>query len=126
MTAYFSRQGEALTESKLGDELFVLSKIAGGMKDGIGETLRKQLNNLQLKSLDAFLLHLPPRGKDGFPGTVEAWREMEKLKDEGLVKSIGVSNFLASDIKEIYEAKPKHPIEINEIEFVRICRDAGI
>lgn len=30
---------------------------------------------------------------------------------------IGVSNWLSSDIEEVVKSRPKHPIEINQIEY---------
>ena len=41
---------------------------------------------------------------------------MEKLKDEELVKSIGVSNFSVMKLQKLLESKPKHKPVINQVE----------
>jgi diketogulonate reductase-like aldo/keto reductase len=67
-----------------GDRVFVLDKI-GNMKDiyNVAQTEREHLN---ISKFDALLLHSPPRGQDGKPTNVEAWKIMERLKDEGVTE----------------------------------------
>lgn len=43
--------------------------------------------------VDVLLLHFPPRGYVGNLSNREAWRVLEELKDEGVAKVIGVSNW---------------------------------
>lgn len=43
--------------------------------------------------VDVLLLHFPPRGYVGNSETREAWRVLEDLKDEGVARVIGVSNW---------------------------------
>lgn len=43
---------------------------------------------------------------------------MEKIKEAGLARSIGVSNWLAPDLEEVLKIA-KHKPTINQIEFVR-------
>ena len=43
------------------------------------------------------------------------WREMERLVDEGKLKSIGVSNFNSEQIERLNEAA-RIPIAVNQVE----------
>ena len=43
--------------------------------------------------VDVLLLHFPPRGYVGNLETREAWRVVEELKDAGLARVVGVSNW---------------------------------
>ncbi|UQN30906.1 aldo/keto reductase [Brachybacterium kimchii] len=82
--------GRAIAESGVPrEELFVTTKL--WFKDhGYQQTkdaLRVSLDELGLDRLDLWLIHQP------FGDYYGAWRAMEDLLDEGLVRAIGVSNF---------------------------------
>ena len=54
------------------------------------QSFETSLRNLRTDYLDGFLLHSPyPNDGD----TLEAWRAMERLYDQGVVRQLGVSNF---------------------------------
>ncbi|KAJ3476647.1 hypothetical protein NLI96_g11019 [Meripilus lineatus] len=91
--------GNALRESALNrSEFFITSKWSG--IGGPREALNNSLSELGLKQLDLYLIH-DPRAV-----TPETWPEFEKFKKEGLVKSIGVSNYPLEQLKSlIKEAK---------------------
>ncbi|KAG2393826.1 hypothetical protein C9374_003590 [Naegleria lovaniensis] len=106
------------------EELFVTSKLWNTFhaKEHVRNACLQTLQNLNLDYLDMYLIHWPlafayagddlhkegvplPRDEQGMirmqPVSLrETWEEMEKLVQEGLVKSIGVSNF---DLGLIYE-----------------------
>lgn len=92
----------------------VIAKL--GHLQHIRKSALEERTKLQRDRLDVLLLHLPPRGQKGLPSNVEAWKTMQDLKDEGVADVIGVSNWLASDIEEVLATKPKHPIQMNQIE----------
>ncbi len=52
----------------------------------------RALDRLKLDYLDLYLIHQPYSDVHG------AWRAMEELYDEGLIKAIGVSNFCSGPI----------------------------
>ena len=54
------------------------------------QSFETSLRNLRTDYLDGVLLHSPYRNDED---TLEAWRAMERLYDQGLVRQLGVSNF---------------------------------
>uniref|UniRef100_T1J1M3 NADP-dependent oxidoreductase domain-containing protein n=1 Tax=Strigamia maritima TaxID=126957 RepID=T1J1M3_STRMM len=72
-----------------------------------------------LFSLDLYMLHWPHCPSiypDPKALRQETWRALELMYDEGLLKSIGVSNFLPSHLEELEETASVLP-HINQIEF---------
>lgn len=87
--------------------------------DGLGfeNTLKafdKSLKLLGLDYLDFYLIHWPAP-KRGLL-YVDSWRAMEKLKNEGLVRSIGVCNFHTHHLDEILKVAEHKPV-LNQIEL---------
>ena len=87
--------------------------------DGLGfeNTLKafdKSLKLLGLDYLDFYLIHWPAP-KRGLL-YVDSWKAMEKLKNEGLVRSIGVCNFHTHHIDEILKVAEHKPV-LNQIEL---------
>lgn len=109
--------GRALADAPIArEEIFVTSKLnnPNHEPDVARESLRRSLEDLQLDYLDLFLIHWPlPMfyGGDIMP----TWRAMESFVDEGLVRSIGVSNFEAHHLAPILEQGRIMPA-VNQIE----------
>lgn len=83
---------------------------------GFENTLKafdKSLKLLGLDYLDFYLIHWPAP-KRGLL-YVESWKAMEKLKNEGVVRSIGVCNFHTHHIDEILKVAEHKPV-VNQIE----------
>jgi 2,5-diketo-D-gluconate reductase A len=74
----------------------------------------KSLKLLGLDYLDFYLIHWPAP-KRGFL-YVDSWRAMEKLKNEGLVRSIGVCNFHPHHVDEILKVAEHQPV-LNQVEL---------
>jgi 2,5-diketo-D-gluconate reductase A len=110
-----SEVGEALRRSGVPrDELRVTSKIPGrhhGYDDAIAST-RESLQRLGLDHLDLHLIHWPNPRRDQY---VDAWRALVDLREQGLVRSIGVSNFTAEHLDKIIEQTGVTP-SVNQIE----------
>jgi diketogulonate reductase-like aldo/keto reductase len=88
------------------------------------------LQRLGLEGVDLYLLHWPQERR------LESWRVLEQLHEEGLARSIGVSNFLARHLDELL-AHASEPPSVNQIELspflyrsrldtVQRCEEAGI
>jgi 2,5-diketo-D-gluconate reductase A len=108
--------GEALRRSGVPrDELFVTSKLPGrhhGYDDAMAST-KESLDRLGLEYLDLHLIHWPNPSVDRY---VEAWRALVDLQREGLVRSIGVSNFTEAHLHRIVEDTGVVPA-VNQLEL---------
>ncbi|MGI5441313.1 aldo/keto reductase [Streptomyces shenzhenensis] len=97
------------------EEVVVTTKLPG-RHHGYEETLasfEESRRRLGVEYVDLYLIHWPlPRvGK-----YVDSWRAMIKLREDGLVRSIGVSNFTPEHIGELEEKTGVLP-SVNQIEL---------
>jgi 2,5-diketo-D-gluconate reductase A len=110
-----SEVGEALRRSGIPrEELRVTSKIPGrhhAYDDAIAST-RESLERLGLDHLDLHLIHWPNPSRGQY---VDAWRALVDLREQGLVRSIGVSNFTAAHLDRIIDETGVAP-SVNQIE----------
>jgi len=98
--------------------IFVTTKF-GSKKPGqtVKDVLKIELAALKLDYVDLYLIHTPTafQGKLG-----ELWKEFEALKQEGLTKEIGISNFRVSDLEELLDSVEGSGGEVpvvHQIEF---------
>lgn len=114
--------GEAIEASGRAREgIFVTSKL-WNTERGYEKTLaafQQTLKALNLKYLDLYLVHWP--AAKGAPEqwqktNTQTWRAMEKIYEEGLVRAIGVSNFLQRHMDPLLE-KAKVIPSVNQLEF---------
>jgi diketogulonate reductase-like aldo/keto reductase len=108
--------GEAIRRSGVPrDELTVCSKIPGrdhGYDDAVRST-KESLQRLGLDHLDLHLIHWPNPSRDRY---VEAWRALVDLQRDGLVRSIGVSNFTGDHLRRLVDETGVTPA-VNQIEL---------
>ncbi|MFT3873741.1 MAG: aldo/keto reductase [Nocardioides sp.] len=108
--------GEAIRRSGLPrEELRVTSKIPGrhhAYDDAVAST-KDSLRRLGLDYLDLHLIHWPNPSVDKY---VEAWRALIDLREQGLVRSIGVSNFTPAHLERIITETGVTPA-VNQIEL---------
>lgn len=98
-----SEVGKAIKASGIPrEELFICSKVWTTTiekgEDAIREQLEKTLSDLGTDYVDLYLIHWPVPGKH-----VDAYKVLEKLKSEGKIINIGVSNYAVEDYKELME-----------------------
>lgn len=137
------------------DQLFVTTKLWLNFfkRDRVHQAIKQSLVNLNLSYVDLYLIHWPIPLKvttDGnnYPvdkeGNVlvdddvdihnETWKAMEEVKELGLAKSIGVSNYNESQLTELLSVAKVKPA-VNQIEshpflsqtnLIKFCKDRGI
>jgi diketogulonate reductase-like aldo/keto reductase len=96
-------------------EVVVTTKLPG-RHHGYDETLasfEESRKRLGLEYVDLYLIHWPLPRVDKY---VESWKAMVKLREEGAVRSIGVSNFTAAHIDRLEKETGVLPA-VNQIEM---------
>ncbi|XP_070532976.1 aldose reductase-related protein 2-like [Ptychodera flava] len=135
------------------EDIFITSKLWQTFlaPEHVKPAFQKTLKDLGLEYLDLYLIHKPapykyvegemiPKDEDGnvlFDDSIDhadTWREMEKLVDEGLVKTIGISNFNHHQIQHLLDncsIKPAvnqfevHPY-LTQTKLVEFCQKRDI
>ncbi|KAG6458094.1 hypothetical protein O3G_MSEX010669 [Manduca sexta] len=88
------------------ENIFLVTKLGANEQRNVLQSLQKSLERLNLSYVDLYLIHTPISFKPDFSGYddvdyVDTWKEMEKAKNMGLAKSIGISNFNISQIDRL-------------------------
>ncbi|XP_075222234.1 aldo-keto reductase 1B-like [Lycorma delicatula] len=133
------------------EDIYITSKLWNTFhrKDLVVPALKQTLSDLELEYLDLYLIHWPMGYKEGgdlFPKDendkilysttdyIDTWKELEKCVKDGLIKSIGLSNFNSQQIEKILsiaEIKPVviqvecHPY-LNQRKLQEFCNSKGI
>ena len=108
--------GEAVRRSGVPrEELRITSKIPGrhhAYDEAVAST-KDSLARLGVDYLDLHLIHWPNPSVGLFP---EAWRALVDLREQGLVRSIGVSNFTEQHLRRVIEDTGVTP-SVNQLEL---------
>ncbi|MDQ0773341.1 2,5-diketo-D-gluconate reductase A [Streptomyces aurantiacus] len=108
--------GKGLASSGIArEDLFVTTKLQNG-DQGYDSTLRAfdaSLGKLGLDYVDLYLIHWPMPARGTY---IDTYKAFEKLQADGLVKSIGVSNFLPEHLEKLIDATSVIPA-VNQIEL---------
>ncbi|MDT0112187.1 aldo/keto reductase [Listeria booriae] len=105
--------GQAIREAGIPREALTITSKLWNADHGYDETLRAfdtTLKKLQLDYLDLYLIHWPVLAYK------DSWRAMERLYNEGLIKSIGVSNFHQHHLENLFTTANEKPV-IDQIEI---------
>ena len=121
-------------------ELFITSKV-WNTERGYDKTLRaceKSLKDLGMDYLDLYLIHWPANanqfGDRADAINVDTWRAMERLVEEKVVRTIGLSNFYTSHMAPVLASANIAPA-VDQIEYhpgllqedtIAACRENGI
>jgi 2,5-diketo-D-gluconate reductase A len=117
--------GQAIRSSGLDrSEVFLTTKC---FNDDHGYEQAKRachdsLKRLEMEHIDLYLIHWPVPAHDRY---VETWKAFIELRDEGLVRTIGVSNFQPAHLRRIIEETGETPA-INQVELHPHFQQAGL
>ncbi|ETY75632.1 aldo/keto reductase [Lactiplantibacillus fabifermentans] len=108
--------GEAVRRSSVPrSELIISSKLPGRHQhyDEAISTIQESLYRAGLDYYDLYLIHWPNPKEDHY---VEAWQALIDAQKLGLVRSIGVSNFLPAHLDRLAKETGVMPV-INQVEL---------
>ncbi|MFS0662301.1 aldo/keto reductase [Niallia alba] len=108
--------GEAVRRSTVSrEQLFITSKLPGRhhQYDKALYTIQESLYRTKLDYYDLFLIHWPNPKTDLY---VEAWQALIDAKKWGLIRSIGVCNFLPEHLERLKKETGVLP-SINQVEL---------
>lgn len=108
--------GEAVRRSAIPrEELRITSKLPGRYQkyDKALTTIQESLYRANLDYYDLYLIHWPNPIQDDY---VEAWQALIEAKKQGLIRSIGVCNFLPEHIERLDKETGVKP-SINQVEL---------
>ncbi|WP_049578208.1 aldo/keto reductase [Streptomyces sp. SBT349] len=108
--------GRAIAASGVPREEITVTTKVPGRHQGYEQTLasfEESRSRLGLDRLDLYLIHWPLPRIDAF---VDTWRAMITLRDDGLVRSLGVSNFTPEHIARLERETGVLPA-VNQIEL---------
>lgn len=133
------------------EDLYLTSKLWNTFHrpELVVPALKRTLNDLGVKYLDLYLIHWPMGYKEGddlMPkdenektlysdsNFVDIWPQMEQCVRDGLVKSIGVSNFNSQQIDKILSIAKIKPVTnqvechpyLNQRKLQEFCNSKGI
>ncbi|MDR2122119.1 MAG: aldo/keto reductase [Flavobacteriaceae bacterium] len=111
--------GKAIAESETDrKELFITTKL-WNTERGYDTTLKafeKSIQKLGLEYLDLYLIHWPANKENTEKINSDTWKAFEKLYKDGLIRSIGVSNFLPHHLQPLLDTAEIIPA-VNQIEY---------
>ncbi|SCX18417.1 aldo/keto reductase [Corynebacterium jeikeium] len=115
------------------DEVIVTSKLPGRYQqhDDAVFSVEESLFRLGLDRIDLHLIHWPNPKQGHY---VEAFETLLELRERGLIRHVGVCNFLPEHLEAVHSATGEYPV-VNQIELhphfpqaeaVAVHRELGI
>ena len=114
--------GRAIADSGLGRaDVFVTTKLPPGNAGRARATMAESLKALRTDYVDLWLVHWPPRGRNLVP----LWQDFLAVRDEGLTRAVGVSNYSVRQIDDLIEATGERPA-VNQVSWSPSRYDAAL
>ncbi|MFP5377436.1 MAG: aldo/keto reductase [Acidimicrobiia bacterium] len=105
--------GRAVRDSGLPrQDVFVTTKLPPGDAGRERRTLEASLGALGMDHVDLWLVHWPPGGG----AAPQVWKQLLALRDEGLARAVGVSNYRVAQLDELVAATGEAP-EVNQVRW---------
>jgi diketogulonate reductase-like aldo/keto reductase len=102
--------GRALRDSGVPrEEVFITTKFNPAREDAEAEAQRS-LERLAVDQVDLYIIHWPQGGPSW------AWPGMERARERGYARSIGVSNYSVSELDELLSVAATRPV-VNQVQF---------
>jgi diketogulonate reductase-like aldo/keto reductase len=91
------------------EDVFITTKFHPERKDPEAE-VQRSLERLGVDSVDLYIIHWPQGGPTW------AWDGMQRARERGYARSIGVSNYSAAEVASVLEVADAPPV-VNQVEF---------
>ena len=102
--------GRAVRDSGLArEDVFITTKFNPGGRDAEAEAQRS-LERLGVEFVDLYIIHWPQGGPTW------AWDGMQRARERGYARSIGVSNFSVAELDELLAVADTQPA-VNQVQF---------
>ncbi|XP_063909471.1 aldo-keto reductase family 1 member A1-A-like [Zophobas morio] len=133
------------------EELFIVTKLWNTFheREKVVPTCKKSLENFGLDYLDLYLIHwpvaekihgeldihLPFKGAVGIDyDYVDTWKGMEGCVQQGIAKSIGLSNFNSKQVERVLQNATIKPVmnqievtpNLNQRKLIKFCMDRDV
>jgi 2,5-diketo-D-gluconate reductase A len=113
--------GRALGDSSIPREtVFVTTKLQPGDAGRERGTLEASLRALGTEYVDLWLVHWPPSDRVG----TRVWEQFLALRDEGMARAVGVSNYDVAQLDDLVRATGDAP-QVNQIPWGPTLHDPG-
>jgi diketogulonate reductase-like aldo/keto reductase len=102
--------GRALRDSGVPrEEIFITTKFYPRRKHAEAE-VQRSLERLGVERVDLYIIHWPQGGP------TRAWDGMQRARERGYARSIGVSNFSIGELDELLAVADTPPV-VNQVQF---------
>lgn len=102
-------------------EVFITTKLPPGNAGREQATIEASLRDLGTDHVDLWLIHWPP-GRGASP---RVWEQFIRIRDAGLTRAIGVSNYDPAEIDELVRVSGQRPA-VNQIPWSIPQYDPGV